>query len=231
VRRFFDLADACGLRLPEDSQNLRLTLQDARDNWISNYEQGIAWPPRELWSLIALAQHYGVPTRLLDWSHHSLTAAYFAAHPSVCEPKHAYMAVWAYHRFPHALAQLSARASKVEFPFELITAPYADNPNLRAQRGLHFLLIQKQSLAPSDPAERYDLVQRLAVLGNPLPGTFPLLKFVLSTEHAAALVDKLDQRDVNAATLFPGYAGVVATMRDNMVVAKSIARRSHSGGN
>jgi hypothetical protein len=84
--QFFNIADKRGLILPDDSQELRATLEtflsergepfvrEGYDDWLIT-EQAL--------SLTALAQHYGIPTRLLDWTRNPFIAAFFAAEDAI----------------------------------------------------------------------------------------------------------------------------------------------------
>jgi len=66
LERFFYIAARHGVRLPEDSFLLREQIEQWRvifqQNDDASYERRV-WPSPELYSLIALAQHHGIPTR------------------------------------------------------------------------------------------------------------------------------------------------------------------------
>jgi len=75
---FFESADRAGLSLPEDSQSTRKVLHKMR-TLLATQSGKLLWPPDNLLSVLALAQHIGVPTRLRDWTWEPKIAAYFAA--------------------------------------------------------------------------------------------------------------------------------------------------------
>jgi hypothetical protein len=79
VEKFLRAADRAGLAIPHDGPTVRAADRLYRLVMQPGNAAANGWPPEELFAILALAQHYGVPTRLLDWSFRPLVAAYFAA--------------------------------------------------------------------------------------------------------------------------------------------------------
>lgn len=234
IQNFFWLADRCGLPLPEDSQILRRDLFSDAGNYNFTFRrQGdLLWPPREIWSLLALAQHYGLPTRLLDWSLDGRIAAYFAAceaaewvlHSSKAPSGVSELAVWAISRTDlkvdnlmsevlsrvsekHGLSPAQGRRIPFSSIYGVVTAPAAGNQNLRAQKGV-FTLHLPSTMPVTSPADRRPMQQILA--GENVQ--VRLTKFVLPIARARELLRLLAFEGVSAAELFPGYGGVVKAL-------------------
>lgn len=211
LRRFFEKADRVGLRLPEDSQELRAEFRSLEDARRTYPHQVLLWPPNRLWSVLALAQHYNVPTRLLDWTRSSLIAIYFAITGVIQHPGPERIAVWAYNVAAHARRQQHSKHKEEQV--HIVTAPYADNPNLRAQQGVHLLLTKRDGFNLHSTAERNDLATHLAATRG--YGDEPqLLKFTVRALEARSILRILAMYDVTAASLFPGYSGVVAALHE-----------------
>lgn len=220
----------CALALPEDSQWFRdATLQEAAfsNNQIAAATTlGANFPFPLYRSLYALAQHHEVPTRLLDWSKNPLTAAYFACYevakwrkqnpakrcPSWQTDE---LCVWALRSY-----LIRNELADSEPTVDLVDAPYATNPNLRAQRGL-FTLVKYNTDAGKDVEELPDLdalvlkhqTERYA--GHDTNGNWPLLrKLVLPHAEAGMLLRRLHDANVNSGTIYPNYDGVVRSRSD-----------------
>lgn len=216
---FFQFADASGLPLPEDSQKLRRVLKKAGDDLrtLKDDEGRFLWPPEDVWSLLALAQHYGVPTRLLDWTRNSYTAAYFAAIGAAKilanqrEELPMYLSVWAFNidtfDVSATLAPPFGNPERLAC-IKIVTVPRASNPNLHAQKGI-FTLHIPENFSPTAAVDRRPLDQII----HAVPTNNRLIRFRLPAEKAGELLRLLSFEGITGASIYAGYRGAAeATM-------------------
>jgi len=213
LKKFIGTMDRQGLPIPIDYDVFRTIRHRKRSNYLDQFfHTREPWPPVELFPLMALAQHYGIPTRLLDWTRNPLVASYFASKDAATEMRvngvsnNRKLVVWAIH---HAFLQ-------DEFDGEgriiqVITAPAAENPNLDAQLGL-FIIKNPEYLDLSEPPDTTPLDEhienRLEDANDEVLREAPFLyKITLPVNQSCSLMYLLFNEFMDASSLFPGYQG------------------------
>jgi hypothetical protein len=168
----------------------------------------LEWPSNpKSWPALALARHYGVPTRLLDWTRLGSVAAYFAASDrNAHKDPSGKLVVWALDSefVARARAYLQPRVC-------LVTPPRASNPNMHAQAGLFVLWWDDP-----ETTDLADVVARMAERDDEIDGHVPvpvMVRFELPRAEAPKLLRLLRDEQIDAARMFPGYDGVVAAMK------------------
>ena len=136
VRQFAELADRVGLPVPGFHPIFRQDGFDfgGYDSIAVGGELGVAeWPKPDMLELLAIAQHHGVPTRLLDFTYDPLVALFFTADDIVANRANhqkngvTELAVWGVNI--HKLYRSC-------YEFAVVEVQRATNPFLREKRAL-----------------------------------------------------------------------------------------------
>lgn len=202
LKDFLYYLDNAGIIVPGDSAEFRkeFDFYKVADSFGIDGEN---WPPEEFFPLIALAQHHGMPTRLLDWSKNSIVAAYFAAsqflNESTAVDDNSKLAVWVLDlsdlRFFHDSLQV-------------VKLPGSTSNNLAAQKGLFIIHRKKYGVGRNDeflPEDICSDVDDLIINSNECN----VQKVTLPTKFAGDLLLRCEKFGISAATLFPGVDGAV----------------------
>lgn len=235
LRRFYRKANAHGLYVPRS----KFMSHSMEKDFVSlepllrlyGYE---TWLERDLLEIASLAQHHGLPTRLIDWSYNPYTAAFFASN-NIKAKKDGKISLWMMN------STILANVFDSNFSDVKIYNPhYQWNDNARSQFGLFTcksIAFNKETTAlhselfaktiegnkvPSDEKFKFlfsdyetfdESVSRLVSMYNTLKKDEikedVLIKITLPHSQVNSLNKSLRSINISEGSIFPGYTGIV----------------------
>jgi hypothetical protein len=230
-RQFFEIADKSGLSIPE-TPRLRRRIDDGN---FFGYGLGIEnWMPYDLFAIAGLAQHYGLPTRLLDWTYDYKVGLYFAVSGLYSEKnRNADAVLFAINYFYFKLIDAIYDGG----PLQFFRPDYFGNPNLAAQKGLFSVWqILQNPLKKEDPKRLYPIPKDMLVDRRSLDEILMdyitrskegtqifknnkmLYKFIIPGKLKKDIMKQLALDGYTEENLFPGLNGVSLAIKNRGIL-------------
>jgi len=197
LRKFLDACDISGLVVPGYNKDTQSYLKAQEDIQALDSR----WPAPHIHECLAVAQHYGIPTRLLDWTRRSYVAAYFAVSSALrANNSEGNIAVWALDIKHHAKWR----------SVSMIVLPGGTAPNMAAQSGIFTAV--RGTFPVYNAGEGLESVRELS---DPMTnGEKPLFKITVPRTECASILRLLELYGVSAPVLFPGMEGAKQYVAD-----------------
>lgn len=204
LEMFQKSCDLAGVYLPSDCNNLRHNQQIRIDSVLGTEPQReVDWFTEDFFELAAFAQHYGIPTRLLDWTKNSLVACYFACSYALEQNyiKDKKISIW--------VLNSEEMSPDLQDVLKILDLPKGVNQHISHQQGvltyseMNISIYKKFGLEPT-------LQQILQYFNN----SYRLLKINLSIDYITHLFRYCDAHNFNACHLFRGAYGAAQHTKD-----------------
>lgn len=212
LSQFILHCDRVGIKIPNDSQYFRS--EYIGHDSIGNFpfiEKPSKWPNPQLLDLMALSQHHGMPTRLLDWTSLAYTACYFASSSSVNNflewNEESKLAIWVLD---------CSKITSEDFTY-VFRSPGSTSPNLAAQYGRFTVHPHSDELTSS--ADIKGLEDLISERQHPI-----LLKLTIPSFESARLLGLCCISGFSAADIYPSTDGAGLAVKDDRNIQ---AARNH----
>ncbi|HHQ6537135.1 TPA: FRG domain-containing protein [Serratia fonticola] len=228
LRDFYKIANEHGLIIPmtrdlSERLYMRSDLRAIYSFSTPDMSENKKWPSNEILELSALAQHYGLPTRLLDWTDDPFIAIYFALRSAM--GKEGNLEIWCINRGVITKGESAGMDLGVKF----YTPHYANNPNIRAQKGLftYYPVDDKITLDSHIEANKnvddidrrpLNLIMKETVYPPFHPSMFK--RVTLPCHLAKEAFKTLSRLGYSSARVYPGYDGVVKEINDRRLIQR-----------
>lgn len=188
-------------RLSEDGL-LNGTIHDVEKLMMNEFERNFLplseFKPSNDWDLMALAQHYGLPTRLLDWSYSALVALWFAVkHPAKKRDDNSYSdgVVWILATKTEDFRAIKKDKTPFDVGSSKVFRSTVISRRISSQMGLFTLHLIEETGKVYKFETTKEFKDRLT-------------KITIRSDKFPALRKQLDILGVNHATVFPELGGL-----------------------